>query len=131
MLSLVDSSLVGGIVGGGIDDCSRGLGSALWREQVVEPIVERLDEWLLAYVDVNGMVDLGRLVDCGGVAAVVATVVALVRTRHPPPADRAMDAAAQQVSSCRVDVGHVAHGSVWLHTLPLITIDERLVRPFG
>ncbi len=77
------------------------------------------------------MVDLRAGSTAAEFAAVVATVVALVRTRHPPPADGAVDAAAQQVSSVVSTWGTWLAVRCGLHALPLITIDERFVRPFG
>ena len=103
-----------GIVRHGLDDCSCGLGSSIRREQYVEPGVQRLDEGPLTHVDVDRMSD-SRAPGAAAAefAAVIAAVVALVRSRHPSAADCAVGSGRAAGIACHVDVALVAHGCVW------------------
>jgi hypothetical protein len=129
--SLVGSRFVGGIVRGCIDDRLSGAGGMLGSEEFVQLLVERFDERLLSHVHVDGMVD-GRAGSAAPkFAAVVAAPVALVRPRHAPAADRASNAPSQEVSRLLAALGSWLAALGRLDSVPVLAIDERLVRGLG
>ncbi len=116
----------------GRDDEPGSLSRSFGLEELLEPRVDGLDQGVFAHVDVSGVVMDGESgTSAAQLAAVVATAPGLPLTGHPSAARDAEHAAAQQVGHVRGSGRSYVSRCHCQHALPIVTVDQGIVRGLG